>query len=458
MHWVGGAGRVVTSGPQGPRRPLRPPNECASAISLNFSDFRQTLLTANRLACTLTLLCSAAAMIQALDNAAAHSLHQTESVFRHRFGSAPDMLFRAPGRVNLIGEHTDYNDGFVMPAALEFSTYVAVGRRNDRNLEVHSTNFGETVAFHLDELSPAKIAHWSDYVAGVAAILDRRVGGLKGANVVVHGEVPIGAGLSSSAAIEVATAMALLANSRIEMDFLDIAKCCQQAEHEYTGARCGIMDQFVSCFGRAGHALMLDCRTFDYQLLPLKPEISIVICNSKVRHELASGEYNLRRRDCEESVQKLRQFKPTMKALRDINEEELRAYGDVLSEPARRRCRHVVGENARVLSAAQMLRSGDLNGFGDLMYQSHASLRDLYEVSCRELDVLVELAAKIDGVYGARMTGGGFGGCTVNLVHENAVSQFQSLIAEDYKKRIGITPDIFVCRAANGAAIDQAIQ
>lgn len=398
-------------------------------------------------------------MIEALDNAAAtDSLDRIEDIFSRTFDSAPEAVFRAPGRVNLIGEHTDYNDGFVMPAALEFSTYVAVGPRNDRNLEVHSTNFGETVLLPLDELCPATRAHWTNYIVGVAAILERRVGALRGANVVIHGEVPIGAGLSSSAAIEVATAKALLANSRIEMDFLDIAKSCQQAEHEYTGTQCGIMDQFVSCFGRAAHALMLDCRTLDYQLLPLKPGISIVICNSKVRHELASGEYNLRRRDCEESVQKLRHFKPMMKALRDVNEDELEAHGDVLSETAFRRCRHVVGENARVLRAAQMLRSGDLRGFGDLMYQSHASLRDLYEVSCRELDVLVELAAKLEGVYGARMTGGGFGGCTVNLVDENAVSQCRSLIAEGYTRRIGITPDIFVCRAADGAAVNQPIQ
>lgn len=242
------------------------------------------------------------------------------------------------------------------------------------------------------------------------------------------------------------------------MNFIDIAKSCQQAEHEYTGAHCGIMDQFVSCFGSSGHAVMLDCRTLDYELLPLRPGVSIVICNTKVRHELASGEYNVRRKDCEESVHKLRQFKPTMKALRDLNDDELETYGNVLSKTAFRRCRHVIGENARVLRAAQMLKSEDLSGFGDLMYQSHGSLRDLYQVSCRELDTLVELAAEIQGVYGARMTGGGFGGCTVNLVNADSVSQFQSLITERYAKQIGITPEVYVCHAADGAAFHQSIQ
>lgn len=371
--------------------------------------------------------------------------------FEAKFGAAPSGIFRAPGRVNLIGEHTDYNDGFVMPVALEFCTYAAIGPRHDSKLRVYSENLDELHTFDLADLRGGPTGHWSDYVVGVAAALQQRVGTLGGANLAIRGEVPIGSGLSSSAALEVVTALAIVATSGVGMDLLDLAKCCQQAENEYTGARCGIMDQFVSCFGKAGHALLLDCRTLDQQLLPIKPGVSIVVCNSNVRHELAAGEYNARRADCEESVRRLRRFKPDISALRDVSEAELERHRDSLSEVAFRRCLHVITENLRVREGAQMLRSGDITGFGDLMYESHRSLRDLYEVSCRELDILVDIAEGIDGVYGARMTGGGFGGCTVNLLKDEAVVEFKARIIANYEQRVGVKPDIYLCAAGDGA-------
>jgi galactokinase len=371
--------------------------------------------------------------------------------FKAKFGATPSGIFRAPGRVNLIGEHTDYNDGFVMPVALEFCTYAAIGPRDDGKLRVYSENLDELRTFDLADLRGGPTAHWSDYVLGVAAVLQERAGTLSGANLAIRGEVPIGSGLSSSAALEVATALAILATSGVEMDLLDVAKCCQQAENEYTGARCGIMDQFVACFGKSGYALMLDCRTLKPQLFPIKPGVSIVICNSKVRHQLAAGEYNARRADCEESVRRLRRFKPEISALRDVSEAELDMYRGSLPEIAFRRCLHVVTENVRVREGAQMLQVGDLSGFGDLMYESHRSLRDLYEVSCRELDILVDLAEAIDGVYGARMTGGGFGGCTVNLVKDEALAEFKARITPNYEQRIGVKPDIYVCAPGDGA-------
>ena len=371
--------------------------------------------------------------------------------FQERFGREA-KVFRAPGRVNLIGEHTDYNDGFVMPAAIGFYTYIAIAPRDDRRLQIYSENFREEHRLDLDRLEGPPARHWSDYVRGVAAVLEACGPKLKGADMLISSEVPIGSGLSSSAALEVSTAMALLGVAGSTMPREQVALNCQRAENEYTGARCGIMDQFISCFGRADHALLLDCRTLERELLPLSASARIVVCNTKVKHNLAGGEYNERRADCEASVEYLRQFLPGIKALRDVTLAELEEYGSGLSEVRLRRCRHVISENMRVQEAAKALQSGDLARFGELMHASHGSLRDDYEVSCRELDVMVELASKFGGVYGARMTGGGFGGCTVNLVREDAVEGFRREIAQGYKKATGIDPEIYICIAAEAAA------
>jgi galactokinase len=375
---------------------------------------------------------------------------QTISAFRERFREAPAHLFRAPGRVNLIGEHTDYNDGFVMPIAIDFATFAAVGPRSDSRLVVYSRNFDEVQEFDLSNLEQDPSRHWSDYVRGVAAVLQKQRH-LKGTNLVVHGNVPIGSGLSSSASLEVATAMALLANSGADLPRQEIALACQRAENEYTGARCGIMDQFVSCLGESGRAILIDCRDLTSKTVPLDNAHAIVVCNSKVSHSVAGGEYNSRRADCERSVKALRSKLPMIKALRDVTLPQLEANRDLLSEVEFRRCRHVISENDRVQASAKALRAGDVRRFGELMFESHTSMRDDYEISCRELDIMVELARGYDGVLGSRMTGGGFGGCTVNLVREEAVAEFQKMIRSEYEEETGITPETYVCSAAAGA-------
>lgn len=366
-------------------------------------------------------------------------------------GDRESRVFRAPGRVNLIGEHTDYNDGFVMPAALDFSTWVTVTPRDDRMVSVLSENFSENVEFDLDDPSAAARGHWSDYVRGVAVILERAGHRLRGASLSIRGEVPIGSGLSSSAAIEVATARALLENSEISLDRVEVAKICQRAENEFVGMRCGIMDQFISCCGQKGKALLLDCRSLFYELLPLPEEARLVICNTMVKHALAAGEYNVRRAECEAGVRYFACLRPEVSALRDVKEADLEEQVRDLPEVIRRRCRHVITENVRVLEAAESLQSGDLDRFGRLMNESHDSLRDDYEVSCAELDLMVELGRQVQGVFGARMTGGGFGGCTINLVKAENVEEFQRAVAQGYEQATGLVPEIYVCSAAAGA-------
>jgi len=379
------------------------------------------------------------------------STHQalTES-FQGLYGGQP-KIYRAPGRVNLIGEHTDYNQGFVMPAAIDFSTWVAIAPRKDRKLSIRSENFSETVELDLNQPATQSRGHWSDYPFGVAVKVEQSGRRLVGANLLVRGEVPIGSGLSSSAAIEVATGMALLENSGLSIDRVTLAKLCRQAENEFVGMRCGLMDQFISCFGQAGHALMLDCRQLDYQLLPLPENVRLVVCNTMVKHELASSEYNARRAECDEGVRILSRKVANVQSLRDVTMNDLERSGSQLPEVVYRRCRHVVGENDRVTTAAGALTSGDLNVFGKLMAESHQSLRDDYEVSCKELDVLVDLANGLEGVFGARMTGGGFGGCTINLVRTESVDTFKQTVAKEYLKITGREPEIYVCSAAQGA-------
>jgi galactokinase len=370
--------------------------------------------------------------------------------FQKLYGSRA-RIFRAPGRVNLIGEHTDYNDGFVMPSAIDFAVWIAISPRADRKLVIHSNNFCQTAEIDLQNGVRRPQKHWSGYIQGVAVMFEKTGCHLQGANLLVDGNVPIGSGLSSSAAIEVASAFAFLANSGLSMDRVEIAKLCRRAENEFVGVRVGIMDQFVSCCGRAGQTLMLDCRSLDSYLLPLPRDVSLVICNTMVKHELGTGEYNKRREQCEEGVRILSRSLPQVRALRDLSLDELEQNRSQLTDIVYRRCRHVISENARVQQAAAALKREDLHEFGRLMGESHCSLRDDYEVSCPELDVMVELANKQKGVYGARMTGGGFGGCTINLVHSDAVAEFKKGVSEKYEKATGLSPQIFVSSAAEGA-------
>lgn len=362
------------------------------------------------------------------------------------------LVYRAPGRVNLIGEHTDYNDGFVMPAAIDLYTEAAIKPRDDRALFIRSETLSESFTFDLDEPGPQTRGHWTDYVRGVAVTLERAGYRLRGADIAITSNVPIGAGLSSSAALEVATGLAMLATSGVEIDRIELAKLCQHAENEFVGMRCGIMDQFISCRGRAGTALMLDCRSLEHRLLPLPEDARLVICNTMVKHELGSSEYNTRRAECETGVRHFSERLADIRALRDVSLADLERSGGDLDEVIFQRCRHVITENARVMEAASALERGDLQAFGNLMAESHRSLRDDYQVSCSELDAMVDLAARIEGVYGARMTGGGFGGCTINLVRADSVAGFKRTVARDYEQATGLAPEIFVCSTADGAS------
>jgi len=370
--------------------------------------------------------------------------------FQARFGTAASV-YRAPGRVNLIGEHTDYNDGFVLPAAIEFYCWAAVAPRRDGKLVIHSENFNETVEASLDSLTPLGKKHWANYPLGVAWALRQAGKALRGANIYITGEVPLGAGLSSSAAVEVAVAFALLSESDAAIDRAELAKLCQKAENEFVGARVGIMDQFVSCFGRASHALLLDCRSLKYEFVKLPEDLQLVICNTMVRHELASGEYNARRAECEEGVRILRIVYPEIRALRDVMLSQLEDHRSHLTPQVFARCRHVITENARVKSAVEAFHRGDTKTLGQLLHESHRSLRDDYEVSCRELDLMVEIAMAQPGLIGARMTGGGFGGCTINLVKSAAVSDFRRSVAAAYSSKTGLTPEIYLSPASEGA-------
>ena len=373
------------------------------------------------------------------------------AAFLGLYGTEP-RLFRAPGRVNLIGEHTDYNEGFVLPMALERATLVAAAPRQDRLVRVHSLNLKESAEFDLDRPGPTRRGIWLDYVEGVAQSLMVRGAQLRGADLAIDSDVPVGAGLSSSAALEVSVGLALLSLAGVEIDRVSLALAGQRAEHVYVGTKCGIMDQFVAALGEEGHALLIDCRELTATPLPLDTtSMVVVICDTNVHHELASSEYNTRRAECERGVSLLSEFLPGIRALRDVSVSDFEKHEERLPEPIRRRCRHVVTEDARTLAAAGALRAGELEKMGQLMVLSHESLRDDYEVSCRELDIMVEIALRIEGVAGARMTGGGFGGSTVNLVRRDALAEFREAIDREYNKATNKHPTIYVSEPGAGA-------
>ena len=338
-----------------------------------------------------------------------------------------------------------------MPAAINVSAYTSVTPREDRKLKIRSSNFEDVVEVDLDDATLKARSHWSDYPIGVSVTLERAGYRLRGANLEIKSEVPMGSGLSSSAAVEVSAACALAANSDHVIERKALALLCQKAENEFVGARVGIMDQFVALFGEERRALMLDCRSLDYKLLPVPDTVRLVICNTMVKHALASGAYNERRAECEAGVKHFARFLPDVKTLRDVTLNNLEQYGRDLPEVIYRRCLHVITENARVLAASEALEQDDLHRFGKLMAESHVSLRDDYEVSSRELDLMVKLAADVEGVYGARMTGGGFGGCTINLVDADHVDKFTRTVAEGYEQSTSLKPEIYVCEASKGA-------
>ena len=367
------------------------------------------------------------------------------SQFAATFGDDNDLqIVMAPGRVNLIGEYTDFNDGFVFPMTLDRGVYVGIRARDDQRVRVKSSRFAELIDYPLDDFEKPQPGHWSCYVLGVVEEL-RLMGLVSGGfDAVIDGNLTLGAGLSSSAALETATALALQSLFDFEMSRVDVASLCQRVEHRYANVMCGIMDQFASGLGRSNHALLLDCRTLSHVNIPTNLEkYRIVIISSEVKRELTSSAYNERRGQCEEGVASLRRFDPSIASLRDVTPDLFDAYGDQLSGIVFQRCRHVITENARVLDASAALAADELAQFGRLMTASHKSLRDDFEVSCDELDCLVDIAYGTEGVLGSRMTGAGFGGCTVTLIHMDAIETLRANLLP-YTDRFGLNPEMFV--------------
>jgi galactokinase len=361
------------------------------------------------------------------------------------------LSYRAPARVNLIGEHTDYTGGFVMPMAIGFGTVATISPREDGLATFRSENYGETVEVAIDGLERAPKGHWSDYPVGVLWALQQAGIVVTGFDMVLKGDVPLGAGLSSSASIEVATAMALLGFSGAMLDLVDLANACRRAENEYVGAKSGIMDQFIVAGGVKERAMLLDTRSLEFELLPLPEDARIVICNSMVRHEVSSaGEYGSRRDEIEAGQAVIRRMLG-IELLRDATLADLEQCKGEMSAEVAARCKHVITENARVLAAREALREGDLAEFGRIMIEAHASFRDDFAASCTEVDELVEVARRQPGCLGARITGGGFGGCTVNLVETAHAEAFTETVRREYETATGKLADCFICAATDGA-------
>lgn len=379
--------------------------------------------------------------------------------FARVFGDSDGAVaVKAPGRVNLIGEHTDYNEGFVLPMAIDRSVVITGRRRPDRGLTLCSANYGEITKLNLDELEPGCCEGWPAYFAGVAWVMREAGLDVGGLDALIDGDVPQGAGLSSSAAFEVATGLLFSTVFNLGIDGVALARMAQKAENLFVGVSCGIMDQFASSLGRAGHALLIDCRSLDYEPVALPfAEYTIAVADTGVRRGLVDSEYNARRKECEEGVRILETVMPGIEALRDVCAADLTKNGHLLPPAVLDRCRHVVGENERVERAVAALRSGCAHEFGRLMNESHTSLRDLYEVSCRALDAMVEAARTVEGVLGSRMTGGGFGGCTVSLVRRDSAAEFATRVPEQYNRAMeGVPhgePRVFFFDAAGGARL-----
>ncbi|MGZ3497240.1 MAG: galactokinase [Vulcanimicrobiaceae bacterium] len=360
----------------------------------------------------------------------------------------------APGRINLIGEHTDYNDGFVMPMAIDFATTVEARSREDRVLTISSEQFADEKAqFDLDALPDGPQQRWTDCVRGMLVELQREGLRFPGLDLRITSTIPVGAGLSSSAALEVAAGLAILELTGTHLDRITLAKIAQRDEHRQMGTRSGIMDQYVSAKARAGEALLIDTRELTDRGIPIPDAIRILICNTMVKHELAGSEYNRRREDCEAGVAALRVHDPQIQALRDATMGQLDAIKERIDPLVYRRCRHVITENTRVLQAAKALEDGDVRAFGALMDASHKSLRDDYEVSSTELDTMVELARACEGVYGARMTGGGFGGCAIVLVERDRLDRVAEVVTNGYEREFGVKPELYRSAAAAGAQV-----
>ena len=378
------------------------------------------------------------------DPAALRLLHQ------QRYQATP-RIFAAPGRVNLIGEHTDYAEGFVMPAAIDFATLAAISPRTDGQIAIFSENFGEEVSHPADALPASATGHWSDYPLGVLAILAGQGYTIPAFSLTLWGDVPLGSGLSSSAAIEVATATAVTAFLGVSIPGPALARLCQRAENEFVGASCGIMDQFISVNGREDHALLLDCRDLSFRLAPIPHDVALVIANTMVKHSVAGSGYTTRRAEVEEACRILATHRPEIKFLRDATLADLAAWGHEIPLNALKRARHVITENIRTVAAADALMRNDMPELGKLMHEAHISYSQDFEGSCAECDIMVDLAQDLPGLIGARLTGGGFGGCTINLVKKEHAATFAAQLKARYKQATGIDPEIHICHASDGA-------
>lgn len=371
--------------------------------------------------------------------------------FVQRYGREP-LLVAAPGRINFIGEHTDYNKGFVLPAAVDKRIYAAIAKNGTSEVNVFARQFSESISFDINETQPR--SGWINYLLGVTYYVQQTGTDIEGIDVLIDGDVPVGAGMSSSAALCSAYGFALNELFNLDYSRMELAVIGQKTEHNFAGVKCGIMDQFASLHGKAGHAMKLDCRSLEYEYIPFNfPEYKIVLVNTMVSHSLAGTEYNLRRQQCEEGVELLKKYYPDIRSLRDVSYEQLTRHWKEFNATVYDRCTYIVNENQRLLAGCDALRHNDLPGFGEMMYASHKGLSKRYEVSCKELDFLVEKAKLINGVVGARMMGGGFGGCTINIVQENKIENFTKQIQQAYQQQFTKTPELYVMQLEEGARI-----
>jgi len=384
-------------------------------------------------------------------------LNKLRKIFNEKFTDTGLIkgAFSAPGRVNLIGEHTDYNEGFVLPMAIEKEIIMLGQLRKDREARVFDLVYNVEIDFSLDKLISLRKNTWANYLMGVMDEIQKAGYLLQGANLIFTSNIPQRAGLSSSAALEVVTALTLAKLNLLEIKPVEMAHLCRRAENNFVGVACGIMDQYVSCLGQKNYALFIDCRSNDYELIPFKDHnYQIVICNSKIQRRLVNSEYNKRKEECKVATEFFKhKLNHEIQALRDISIDEYKKYQGQLTEIIAHRARHVILENYRVRVGVQALREGNFSTFGQLMIESHQSLKVDYEVSCAELDLLVDLALKQEGVLGARMTGAGFGGCIVNLIEKNYIDAFKKNIKNEYEKITGINPDIYITLPAEGAKV-----
>jgi galactokinase len=381
--------------------------------------------------------------------------------FKNQFGNAPKIVVRAPGRINLIGEHTDYNGGCVLPAAIDKAVYFAVSPRKDDNCHFIAHDLNESFEVSLKNLVETKTHNWANYLMGVLDEIQKQLSAnsyqhssIKGINLVFGGDIPSGGGVSSSAAIENGIGFAINELFNLGLSRIDLLKISQKAENNFVGMKCGIMDMFASMMGKQNAVIRLDCNSLDFEYFPFNaPDYRLILCNTTVKHALVDSEYNTRRAECEEGVSVLQKFDPSIKLLRDVKIGFLKKHKNELREVVFRRCKYVVEEIARVDKACKALKKNDFETFGKLMYQTHDGLQNEYEVSCKELDFLVEKTRNTEGVLGSRMMGGGFGGCTINLVKADIVEDFILKMKEAYKKAFDIELPCYVTTPQNGVEI-----